>query len=76
MVQAHGAHADDLQVGGGVNDLLGDLGVHAHDEHIVVRDELDQLLLGGEHLRIDLHVLAELLGNRAMDCVNDEALHK
>ena len=75
VVQAHGAHADDLQVGGGVNDLLGDLGVHAHDEHIVVRDELDQLLLGGEHVGVHLHILAQLLGDGTVDGINDQTFH-
>ena len=75
VVQAHRADADDLQVLGGVQNLLINGGVHAHDEHIIVRDQLGQLLLGGQHVGVHLHILAELLGNAAVDGVNDQTLH-
>jgi hypothetical protein len=75
VVQANGANADDLQILGGVQDLLVDGGVNTHDQHIIVRDQLGQLLLGGQHVGVHLHVLAELLGDGAVDGVNDQTFH-
>ena len=46
MVQTHGAHADDLQILSGVQDLLVDGGVNAHDEYVIVGHEGSQLLPG------------------------------
>ena len=75
VVQTHGADADDLQILGGIQDLLVDGGIDAHDEHIIVRDQLEQLLLGGQHVGVHLHILAQLFRDRAVDGVDDQAFH-
>ena len=77
VVQTHGAHADDLQVLGGIQDLLVDHGVNAHDQHVHIPDHGLQLVLGRGQLLadLDLHVLAQLLGNGLVDNVDDKALH-
>ena len=75
VVQAHGANADDLQVGSGVQDILVDSRIYPHDEHVIVSDDGSQLLLGGEHFGVHLHVLAQFLLDRAVDGVDDETFH-
>ena len=78
VVQAHGAHADDLQALGGVQHLFVDLGVHPHDEHVHVADLGLQLVLRGGELLAggDLHVLAQFLSDGGGDNVDDETFHK
>ena len=76
VVQAHGAHADYLQLLGCVQDLLVDGGVHTHDKDLIVADHAGKLFLGGEDLGIDLHVLAQFLGDGGGDDVDDETFHK
>ncbi len=75
VVQAHRAHADDLQVLGGIQDVLVDGRIDAHDEHVILRDQLEQLLLGRQHMGVHLHVLAQLFRDRAVDGVDDQAFH-
>ena len=71
VVQTHGAHADDLQVLGGIQDLLVDGGIHAHDQDIILGNQGRQLVLGGQHFGIHLHVLAQLLRNGAVNRIDD-----
>lgn len=56
-------------------DLLVDGGVNAHDQHIIVGDQLEQLLLSGQHVGVHLHILAQLFSDRAVNGVNDQAFH-
>ena len=76
MVQAHGAHADDLQLFGGVQDFLVDGGVYAHDEDLIVADHAGQLLLSGENLGIHLHIFAQFLSDCGGDDIDDKTFHK
>ena len=86
VVQAHAAHADHLQVLGGIQHLFGDGGVNTHDQHIVIADHVLQLLAGQRsvgslalHLSsvqvVHLHVLAQFLGDGLMDSVDNQTFH-
>ena len=75
VVQTHGADADDLQVLGGIQDLLVDGGVHAHDENVILGDQLGQLVLARQHFGVHGHVFAQFLGDGAVDGVDDKTFH-
>ena len=77
VVQAHGANADDLQVLGGVQNVLVDHGIHAHNQNVNITDlSLQLILAGGQGGGGDnFHVLAQDLCDLAGNGVNDKALH-
>ena len=76
VVQTHRAHADDLQLLGGVQNFLIDGRVHTHDQNLIVPNHGSQFSLSGEHFGVHLHILTQFLGNGGRDGINDQTFHK
>ena len=53
IVQAHAGAADDLELGGGFNDLRRDLGAAAHDQRVIILNDLFQLIRAQAEFAID-----------------------
>ncbi len=71
------ADTDHLQLLRGVEDLPVDLGIHAHDQDLIVPDLLQQVCLGERTTvrRVHFDILLQFLRDTGVDGVSDKALH-
>ena len=79
VVHADARAADDFELFGGLENLLGDLGFRAHDDGIDLGDHGQKLGLGEalfEHGHLKFRALPEQFDAARRDWITDQNLHK